>query len=74
MPIENQIVVLYAATKGYCDQMSVAAISQFEQAILREIDADILANIREKKIISDELNSRLKTFFDSLTEKFLATL
>ena len=74
MPIENQIVVLYAATKGYCDQMSVPAISQFEQTILREIDADILANIREKKIISDELNGRLKTFFDSLTEKFLATL
>ena len=74
MPIENQIVVLYAATKGYCDQMSVSAISQFEQTIFREIDADILANIREKKIISDELNGRLKTFFDSLTDKFLATL
>ena len=26
MPIENQIVVLYAATKGYLDQMSVSSI------------------------------------------------
>ena len=74
MPIENQIVVLYAATKGYLDKMNISAIAQFEQAILREIDSDILANIKEKRALSDELNSRLKTFFDSFTEKFLATI
>jgi proton translocating ATP synthase F1 alpha subunit len=74
MPIENQIVVLYAATKGYLDKITISDISSFEQAILREVDADLLSAIREKKVISDELNTRLKTFFDALTEKFLATL
>jgi proton translocating ATP synthase F1 alpha subunit len=74
MPIENQIIVLYAATKGYLDKMSISAIPQFEQAILREIDADILANIKEKNVLSDDLINRLKTFFDNFTDKFLATL
>ena len=74
MPIENQIVVLYAATKGYLDKMNISAIAQFEQAVLREIDTNLLATIKEKRAISDELNSQLKTFFDSFTDKFLATL
>ena len=74
MPIENQIVVLYAATKGYLDKMNISDIALFEQSILREVDSDLLSTIREKKVLSDELNTRLKTFFDGFTEKFLATL
>ena len=74
MPIENQIVVLYAATKGYLDKLSISAIALFEQAILKEIDSDILSTIKEKRAISDDLNNRLKTFFDNFTDKFLATI
>ena len=72
MPIENQIVVLYAATKGYLDKMNIPDIALFEQSILREVDSDLLSQIREKRALSDDLNTRLKTFFDSFTEKFLA--
>jgi proton translocating ATP synthase F1 alpha subunit len=74
MPIENQIVVLYAATRGYLDKMSIADIPRFEQAILREISPEILNAIREKRVLSDELNIQLKTFFDGFTDKFLATV
>jgi proton translocating ATP synthase F1 alpha subunit len=74
MPIETQVVVLYAATKGYLDKLSVSAIPQYEQALLREIDPNILTAIREQKSISDELNSKLKAFFDNFSDRFLATL
>ena len=74
MPIENQIVVLYAATRGYLDKMSISDIPRFEQAILREISPDVLNTIREKRFLSDELNTQLKTFFDGFTDKFLATV
>jgi proton translocating ATP synthase F1 alpha subunit len=74
LPIEQQVVVLYAATKGYLDKMNVAAISQYEQALLREIDGEILTTIKEKKIISDELNQKMKSFFDTFTTKFVSTL
>lgn len=74
MSIETQIVVLYAATKGYLDKMNVSAIAQFEQTLLREIDTNILTTIREQKVISEELNTKLKTFFDNFTERFLATI
>jgi proton translocating ATP synthase F1 alpha subunit len=74
MPIEQQIVVLYAATKGYLDKMSVSSISQYEQSLLREIDATLLTALREQKSISEELNTKLKAFFDGFTDRFLATL
>jgi proton translocating ATP synthase F1 alpha subunit len=72
MPIENQVVVLYAATKGYLDKMNISSIPQFEQALLKEIDSTLLAEIREKRVLSDELNQKLKTFFDKFTTNFLA--
>lgn len=74
MPIENQIVVLYAATRGYLDKMTLSEIPRFEQAVLREISPEILTSIREKRVLSDELNNQLKTFFDGFTDKFLATV
>lgn len=74
MPIENQIVVLYAATRGYLDKMNISDIPRFEQAVLREISPEILTGIREKRVLSDELNNQLKTFFDGFSDKFLATV
>ncbi len=73
MSIESQVVVLYAATKGYLDKMNISDIQKFQQALLREIDPAILNEIQEKKVISDDLNNKLKKFFDTFTQKFLTT-
>ncbi len=72
MPIESQVVVIYAATKGYLDRMKVSDIPAFEKRILEEVDPQILTKIREEGVLSDSLNQQLKGFFDRLTEKFLA--
>ncbi len=72
MTIERQVVVVYAATKGYLDKLNVSDIQQFEQQLLKEIDSDILNEIREKQSISDQLNTRMKQFFDRFTGKFLS--
>ena len=72
MDIEKQVVIVYAATKGYLDKMNVSDISKFEQSLLKEIDPEILKTIREQKSISEELDKKLKTFFDNFTEKFLS--
>jgi F-type H+-transporting ATPase subunit alpha len=42
MPIERQVVVVYAATKGYLDKLNVSDILSFEQALLKEIDPEVL--------------------------------
>lgn len=72
IPIERQVVIVYAATKGYLDRLNLSDILPFQQALLQEISPDILAEIAEKKVISDDLDKRLKEFFDRFTERFLA--
>ncbi len=72
MTIERQVVVVYAATKGYLDKLNVSDIQQFEQQLLKEIDSSILNEIREKRTISDQLNTQMKQFFDRFTGKFLS--
>nr|YP_009861062.1 ATP synthase F1 subunit alpha [Jaagichlorella hainangensis]QKJ84918.1 ATP synthase F1 subunit alpha [Jaagichlorella hainangensis] len=71
MPIESQVVVVFAATKGYLDKLSVSEISSFQENLLNEIDPTILKQIKEKKQISESLNNELKTFFDRFTSKFV---
>ena len=73
MPIEQQVVVVYAATKGYLDKMNVSDILKFEQQLLKEVDPEILKMILEQKSISPELDKKIKSFFDTFTEKFLAS-
>jgi F0F1-type ATP synthase alpha subunit len=73
MTIERQVVVVYAATKGYLDKLKVSDILLFEQALLKEIDPEILTAIRDQKTISEELNTKMKSFFDNFTDKFLAS-
>ena len=63
---------LDAATKGYLDKLNVSDIQRFEQQLLKEIDPSILNEIREKRSISDQLNSQIKQFFDNFTGKFLS--
>ena len=74
MDIERQVVIVYAATKGYLDKMNVSDIVAFEKALLKEIDPEILTSIKEQKSISESLNEKLKTFFDKFTDKFLASV
>ncbi len=72
IPIERQVVIVYAATKGYLDRLSLPDILPFQQALLQEVSPDILSEIAEKKVISDDLDKKLKEFFDGFTERFLA--
>ena len=74
MEIEKQVVVVYAATRGYLDKMNVSDIAKFEIDLLKEISPEILKTIREEKSISDDLNAKLKSFFDGFTQKFLTSL
>lgn len=66
MPIEQQVVVLYGATKGYLDKISIADIYKFEQTVLRQIHPDILSAIKAAGFINEDLEGKLKNFFDQL--------
>lgn len=67
IPVEEQIVILFAATKGFLDNIEIERVHEFEWRLLQYMKADkqyILDDIREKKDIEniEELNKALEEF------------
>lgn len=67
IPVEEQVVILFAATKGFLDNIEIERVSEFEWRLLQYMREDkkyILDGIKEKKDIEniDELNKVLEEF------------
>ena len=73
VPIEEQVVSIFAGTKGYLDKIAVRNVGRFEKSMLaamRERAPDILAAIRTEKALSDALQAKLKAFLDDFAAAF----
>ncbi|WP_157151634.1 F0F1 ATP synthase subunit alpha [Brachyspira sp. SAP_772] len=67
IPMEEQVVILFAATKGFLDNVELERVPEFEWRLLQYMKADkqyILDSIKEKKDIEnvDELSSIIEEF------------
>jgi F-type H+-transporting ATPase subunit alpha len=63
MPVENQIVIIFVVTNGYLDDVEVEDIRQWEldfHAFLAANHADLMREIKDKKILDDDLTERLR--------------
>jgi F-type H+-transporting ATPase subunit alpha len=70
VPVEEQVVVIYAGTRGWLDTIPVTDVIRFEAEFLTDLrakHADILAQIRDTKTFTDtdKLDAALKSFLDS---------
>ena len=73
MPIEQQVVVIYAATKGYLDKVALADIGAFEEGLLKEVSPALLETIKKEASISESTDAKLKELCTGYTEGFLAS-
>jgi proton translocating ATP synthase F1 alpha subunit len=71
IPVERQVVVVFAATKGYLDKIQISDILSFEAQLLREIDPSIFTTIRDEKVISPATQTKLVQFMEKFTADFL---
>jgi F-type H+-transporting ATPase subunit alpha len=63
MPVEEQVVVIYAAGNGFCDDIEVSKILAFESGLLnymRTSKSEIFKSIREEKKLSDATIDKLE--------------
>lgn len=63
MPTEEQVASMYAATRGFMDDVPVAEIQSFEKGyldFLRSSRKEILADIKSRKALDADLEGRLK--------------
>ncbi len=75
LPLEEEVVSLFAGSKGYLDKIDVKDVKNFEDFLLNKIKTEktsYLKEIRETKVISDELSENLSNFINKLVEEFLA--
>lgn len=75
MPVEEQVVVIFAAVKGLVDDIAVENILKFEEEYLRfmrSVQADILSEIRTKKVLSAELSAQIEKAIQEFKQGFIA--
>jgi F-type H+-transporting ATPase subunit alpha len=73
LPVEEQVVAIYAGVRGYLDSIELRDVGRFEQGFLTEIrakGAELLATIRTEREISKDTEEKLKTFFDGYAKSF----
>src|SRR4051812_32620381 len=72
-PVEKQVIIIYAGTNGFLDDLEVAECGPFEQSLYRHLDTScgpLLAKIRERKAFDDEIKAELVKVFKEAKEKF----
>ncbi len=73
LPIAKQIMIIYAGTKGYLDDLPVAAIKKFENEFYKYMDAkfpEIERQIIQAKEITDQLAQKLDSVILEFKEVF----
>jgi proton translocating ATP synthase F1 alpha subunit len=72
IPVQNQVVFIYAATKGYLDKVAVKDIAAFEAGLMKQVDSSLLETIRSEGVISEATDAKLKDLCTKYTEGFLS--
>jgi len=73
MPVEEQVVVIYAGTRGHLDEVPMGAINRFESEFLshmRSNHQELLDRIRSEGKLSDELDSELGEIVKTFAKNF----
>jgi F-type H+-transporting ATPase subunit alpha len=76
MAAEKQVVILFAGTYGYLDEWPVESVKTYETQMLdfmAKKHGDLLKEIKEKNVISDELEGKLKEALDEFKTVFQPT-
>ena len=74
MPVEKQVIIIYAATKKYLIDIPVDKILEFEKALFEYVDTkypEVPEAIRAEKVISDETEAKLVKAIEECKADFL---
>lgn len=73
MTTEEIVFSLFSGVKGFLDEVKVSEVKAFEKEAISAVKADFpayLKEIREKKIISEELQENLMKFYENFVKEF----
>ena len=73
MPIESQVIIIYAGLNGYLDNIQLTQVSEFETQLLEYITINnqtILQSIKDTKTLDDKNEEDLKKSLDEFVKTF----
>ncbi|MBH62501.1 MAG: F0F1 ATP synthase subunit alpha [Alphaproteobacteria bacterium] len=73
LPVEEQVVAIFAGVNGYLDELPLESITDFEEKFLNEVrgqHGEVLDAIRSEREISDATEEKLKSILDDFTRKY----
>jgi F-type H+-transporting ATPase subunit alpha len=73
MPVQKQIAMIFAGTNGYLDEYDPRALAEYEKQYLSHLETnhpEVLNEIAERKLISDELEAKMKSILDNFKSIF----
>jgi F-type H+-transporting ATPase subunit alpha len=74
LPFSKQILIIYAGTNGFLDDLPVDQVRDFEAELYKYVDATnpgVLRTIMEKKILDDNLKAELSKIIKECKETFV---
>ena len=75
IPTEKQVLIIFAANNGFLDDYPVASLKRYETEMYVFFDnrqADLLATLRDKKAIDDDLKARIVAGLEQFKKEFSA--
>ncbi len=75
IPVEKQVLIIYAATNGWLDAYEPSALGHYEEELYRFVDsrhADVLELIRTEKKMSDDVKEKVDAVLDGFKKEFSA--
>ena len=76
LPMEEEVVILFAGSRGFLDELELSEIKVFENFLLNNFKkhhVDFLKEIRTDKVISESLEAKLKECIQKYVEEFKKT-
>jgi F-type H+-transporting ATPase subunit alpha len=73
IPVEEQVVILYAGTKGYLDKLPIGKVGEFERRLVNELKVQqptVLNAIRDSREMKSDVEKTLVSFLDGLVKSF----
>ena len=73
MPVEEQVISIFAGTRGFLDKVEINAVTRFEAAMLGELKArapQIIQSVRDKRELTADTEKELQTFLTGFAASF----
>jgi F-type H+-transporting ATPase subunit alpha len=75
MDVEDQILILYALTRGFLDDIEIKKLGRFEKEYLEfmhSVHFSIIEELRNTKDISETLNTKIVSAIEQIKKSFIA--